>query len=63
MEENEVARPGSTGRSSDKWWILGLLIVAGILVAWLTFSKSNEVGNKEVPPQPVVLRINSSNVV
>ena len=63
MAEIDVERSGGKNGGSGKWWILLIVVIVGILVAWLALSDRNNVTDEEVPPEPVVLRINSSQVV
>ena len=63
MAEIDVERSESKNGESGKWWVLIVVVIIGILVAWLVFSDRNNVTDEEVPPEPVVLRINSSQVV
>lgn len=63
MAEIDVEPTENKGGGSGKWWALIIIVIIGILVAWLAFSDRNNVTDEEVPPEPVVLRINSSQVV
>lgn len=50
-------------KNNGKLWFWLIVVIVGIVVAWLAFSERNNVTDEEVPPEPVVLRINSSQVV
>ena len=39
---------------SNNWWIIAVIVIVAILVAWIALSEQSTVGEVETPEEPVV---------
>jgi hypothetical protein len=57
VEEKQNKSP----KGNSKWYIIAVIVIISIIVAWIALSKDNR-ADVEIPPEPVVLNTNSLEV-
>ncbi|WP_029038773.1 hypothetical protein [Salinimicrobium xinjiangense] len=56
----EEKRGNSPKKNNSKLWIIAVIVIIAIIVAWIALSDRNR-ADVDVPPEPVVLKDKTGN--